>query len=158
MLQKLLISAVLLAITSVAVASDWVHLTDTSDNTEMSVDLASQVRSGQYAKAWVRITLLKPQANYNGSGQKLKAIKVLWIFNCDQKTSAVGTSIFIDVKGENIGAGDPGSPNLFSDVAPDSTGGTVMDSACMQEKRSELGDSRAQNAYGDIWQFGAPAR
>lgn len=77
----------------------------------------------------MRITLHKPQVNYANSGKKLKHIKILWLFNCSDKTLAHGMSVFIDDKGNNI-ATDQDDPEKYDAVVPESTGDFVMSLAC----------------------------
>jgi hypothetical protein len=130
MFRQILISLAVLAAASNSLAAEWIPFhTDTSQGTQLSMDIASKVSSNQRAKVWVRTTLKKPQVNYANSGKKLKHIKMLWLFNCTDKTIADGMSVFVDDKGNNITT-DPGDPEKYDAVVPESTGDFVMSLVC----------------------------
>ncbi|MGB9129575.1 MAG: surface-adhesin E family protein [Thiobacillus sp.] len=130
MFRKILVSLTLLAAASNSLAAEWIPIhTDTFQGTQLSMDIASKVFGNQHAKVWMRTTLHKPQVNYANSGKKLKHIKMLWLFNCTNKTLASGMSVFVDDKGNNITT-DPGDPEKYDAVVPESTGDVVMSLAC----------------------------
>lgn len=130
MFRQILVGLSLLAAAPNSLAAEWIPIhTDTSYGTQLSMDIASEVFGNQRAKIWMRTTLHKPQVNYANSGKKLKHIKTLWMFNCTDKTLASGISVFVDDKGNNITT-DPGEPEKYDAVVPESTGDFVMSMVC----------------------------
>jgi hypothetical protein len=118
-------------------ASDWRNVTKTNDAI-IYVDYGSVAPRGKYMRAWVMFDYILPKQTVTYPQKEYKSGKMLWAFDCEERTSA--TAQYILLSGD-FGDGEPvhslsTSWGLlkFDDVVPDSIGEIVLNVACASRK------------------------
>jgi hypothetical protein len=109
-----------------ASATNWIAL-NRNELATISYDADSVMRNGKIAKVWVTLAFNKPTIRPGYTVPLTKQVS-RWIFNCADRTEAIGTSL--SYTSEHDVHSTPGEPNNFEDVAPDTIFEAVMKAAC----------------------------
>lgn len=127
MLRKGIIFAALLSTSMTVWAADWKVFQWTNDVT-LRYDTESVTHNGKITETWVSATFVQPTMRPGYSVPLTKQVS-RWIFNCADKTTAIGMVVSYGPDGNQVDS-NPGQPDDFRSVAPHTVADAVMRMVC----------------------------
>jgi hypothetical protein len=127
MLKKGVICAALLSMSMTALAENW-KVFQWNNDTTLRYDTESITHKGKITATWVSATYAQPAVRPGYSVPLTRQVSH-WIFNCADKTTAIGQVVSYGADGNQVDS-NPGDPNDFRSVTPHSVADAMMNTVC----------------------------
>ena len=120
-----------------AVAATWIYLIEDTEGTVYTVDIESIAPRGKHKKAWFKTAMKTPQTLSYPPYKNYQSSKMLYHFDCAEKTSALVQSIYYAGKETHevvSSQSTDASRAVFTDVAPETIGEVQLNAVCTYRK------------------------